>query len=129
MLRQQKSRLEARMAILEDHNRQLEAQLDRLRQLVTSENSNGTANTTNTNGTLQSRWVNNKKLSWALVCKKPLSPLNVSFSGKKQKKLPHLADLAAAANLYFRFLIIGSVLYKLINSPAKLKVNFFFDMT
>jgi len=35
-LRQQRARLEARMAILEDHNRQLEAQLDRLRQLVTS---------------------------------------------------------------------------------------------
>jgi chaperonin cofactor prefoldin len=40
MLRQQKNRLEARMAILEDHNRQLEAQLDRLRQLVTSGNGN-----------------------------------------------------------------------------------------
>ena len=88
MLRQQKSRLEARMAILEDHNRQLEAQLDRLRQLVTSENSNGTANTTNTNGTLQSRWVNNKKLSWALVCTKPLSPLNVSVRGKSKKNCP-----------------------------------------
>merc|ERR1719500_444858 len=35
-LRQQRGRLEARMVILEDHNRQLEAQLDRLRQLVTS---------------------------------------------------------------------------------------------
>ena len=32
--RQQKTRLEARLAIIEDHNRQLEAQLDRLRQLV-----------------------------------------------------------------------------------------------
>lgn len=46
-LRQQKQRLEARMTILEDHNRQLEAQLDRLRQLVTD---SGT-------GTLQSRYV------------------------------------------------------------------------
>jgi len=36
-LRQQKIRLEARMAILEDHNRQLEAQLDRLRQLVSAD--------------------------------------------------------------------------------------------
>ena len=35
-LKQQKSRLEARMTILEDHNRQLEAQLERLRQLVQS---------------------------------------------------------------------------------------------
>ena len=35
-LRQQKARLEARMAIHEDHNRQLEAQLERLRQLVAS---------------------------------------------------------------------------------------------
>ena len=38
-LRQQRTRLEARMAILEDHNRQLEAQLERLRQLVNSEKS------------------------------------------------------------------------------------------
>lgn len=36
-LKQQRTRLEARMAILEDHNRQLEAQLERLRQLVHSE--------------------------------------------------------------------------------------------
>lgn len=34
LLRQHKGRLEARMQILEDHNRQLEAQLMRLRQLV-----------------------------------------------------------------------------------------------
>jgi dystrophin len=40
-LRQQRARLEARMAILEDHNRQLEAQLDRLRQLVTSGEGGG----------------------------------------------------------------------------------------
>ena len=36
-LRQARSRLEARMSIMEDHNRQLEAQLERLRQLVKSE--------------------------------------------------------------------------------------------
>ena len=36
-LGQQRTRLEARMAILEDHNRQLEAQLERLRQLVHSD--------------------------------------------------------------------------------------------
>ena len=34
LLRQHKGRLEARMQILEDHNRQLEAQLLRLRQLL-----------------------------------------------------------------------------------------------
>ncbi len=34
LLRQHKGRLEARMQILEDHNRQLEAQLMRLRQLL-----------------------------------------------------------------------------------------------
>lgn len=34
LLRQHKGRLEARMHILEDHNRQLEAQLQRLRQLL-----------------------------------------------------------------------------------------------
>ena len=33
-LRQHKGRLEARMLILEDHNRQLESQLQRLRQLL-----------------------------------------------------------------------------------------------
>lgn len=33
-LRQHKNRLETRMQILEDHNRQLEAQLQRLRQLL-----------------------------------------------------------------------------------------------
>jgi hypothetical protein len=57
ILRQQKSRLEARMAILEDHNRQLEAQLDRLRQLLATETGlNGNTGRENgTNGTLQSR--------------------------------------------------------------------------
>ena len=35
-VKQQRARLEARMAILEDHNRQLEAQLDWLRQLLHS---------------------------------------------------------------------------------------------
>lgn len=34
LLRQHKGRLEARMQILEDHNRQLENQLQRLRQLL-----------------------------------------------------------------------------------------------
>lgn len=38
LLRQHKGRLEARMQILEDHNRQLEAQLMRLRQLVDEPN-------------------------------------------------------------------------------------------
>ena len=37
MLRQHKGRLETRMQILEDHNSQLEAQLQRLRQLLESE--------------------------------------------------------------------------------------------
>ncbi|XP_014678692.1 PREDICTED: dystrophin, isoform E-like, partial [Priapulus caudatus] len=37
LLRQHKGRLEARMQILEDHNRQLEAQLHRLRQLLAEE--------------------------------------------------------------------------------------------
>lgn len=34
LLRQHKGRLEARMHILEDHNRQLETQLQKLRQLL-----------------------------------------------------------------------------------------------
>lgn len=47
LLRQHKGRLEARMQILEDHNRQLEAQLMRLRQLVDEPNS-GKASTLQT---------------------------------------------------------------------------------
>lgn len=39
LLRQHKGRLEARMQILEDHNRQLEAQLMRLRQLLDEPNA------------------------------------------------------------------------------------------
>ncbi|XP_066986176.1 dystrophin-like isoform X38 [Macrobrachium rosenbergii] len=50
LLRQHKGRLEARMGILEEHNRQLEAQLHRLRQLlgepgVSSPNKSGTLQT------------------------------------------------------------------------------------
>ena len=49
---------------------------------------------------------------------KPRSPPNFSFSGKLQNIfLPHLADLAAAAKLYFRLSIC--VLKKIILSPAK----------
>lgn len=39
LLRQHKGRLETRMQILEDHNRQLEAQLQRLRQLLDEPNA------------------------------------------------------------------------------------------
>ena len=52
-LRQQRARLEARMAILEDHNRQLEAQLERLRQLVHSGGEGGVVE----GGGLQARYV------------------------------------------------------------------------
>ncbi|XP_064473113.1 dystrophin-like isoform X2 [Ornithodoros turicata] len=43
LLRQHKGRLEARMQILEDHNRQLEAQLHRLRQLLDEPSPRGTS--------------------------------------------------------------------------------------
>ena len=48
-LRQHKGRLEARMQILEDHNRQLESQLHRLRNLLEADqrtvtNGNGFSN-------------------------------------------------------------------------------------
>ncbi|XP_017140994.1 dystrophin, isoforms A/C/F/G/H isoform X6 [Drosophila miranda] len=43
LLRQHKGRLEARMRILEDHNRQLEAQLQRLRQLLDEPNGGSSA--------------------------------------------------------------------------------------
>ncbi|XP_057175633.1 dystrophin isoform X1 [Triplophysa rosa] len=43
LLRQHKGRLEARMQILEDHNRQLESQLYRLRQLLHQPELNGTS--------------------------------------------------------------------------------------
>merc|ERR1719370_1601309 len=52
-LRQQRARLEARMAILEDHNRQLEAQLERLRQLVHSGSESGVVEASG----LQARYV------------------------------------------------------------------------
>ena len=52
-LRQQRARLEARMAILEDHNRQLEAQLERLRQLVHSGSESGVVDGSG----LQARYV------------------------------------------------------------------------
>lgn len=45
LLRQHKGRLEARMQILEDHNRQLEAQLMRLRQLLDEPNKATTLQT------------------------------------------------------------------------------------
>ena len=41
LLRQHKGRLEARMQILEDHNKQLESQLHRLRQLLEQVQCNG----------------------------------------------------------------------------------------
>ena len=53
-LTQQRTRLEARMAILEDHNRQLEAQLERLRHLVHGEN--GVAVTSASAG-LQTKYI------------------------------------------------------------------------
>lgn len=56
LLRQHKGRLEARMQILEDHNRQLEAQLMRLRQLL--DEPNGVKATT-----LQTRSVTASQLN------------------------------------------------------------------
>lgn len=41
LLRQHKGRLEARMQILEDHNKQLESQLHRLRQLLEQVDTSG----------------------------------------------------------------------------------------
>lgn len=48
LLRQHKGRLEARMQILEDHNRQLEAQLTRLRQLLDEPSSGAKPSTLQT---------------------------------------------------------------------------------
>jgi chaperonin cofactor prefoldin len=53
LLRQHKTRLESRMQILEDHNRQLEAQLQRLRKLLDEPKTNSPSKT----GTLQSKSV------------------------------------------------------------------------
>lgn len=53
LLRQHKTRLESRMQILEDHNRQLEAQLQRLRQLLDEPKPSSPSKT----GTLQSKSV------------------------------------------------------------------------
>ncbi|KAJ8679608.1 hypothetical protein QAD02_015395 [Eretmocerus hayati] len=59
LLRQHKGRLEARMQILEDHNRQLEAQLHRLRQLLDEPNAASPSKT----GTLQMRSVTASQLA------------------------------------------------------------------
>ncbi|EFX89387.1 hypothetical protein DAPPUDRAFT_190748 [Daphnia pulex] len=58
LLRQHKTRLEARMKILEEHNRQLETQLSRLRQLLDEPGGNGRENSSPAKtGTLQTRSV------------------------------------------------------------------------
>ncbi|XP_031832552.2 dystrophin, isoforms A/C/F/G/H isoform X9 [Nomia melanderi] len=59
LLRQHKGRLETRMQILEDHNRQLEAQLQRLRQLLDEPNASSPSKT----GTLQTRSVTASQLA------------------------------------------------------------------
>ncbi len=41
MLRQHKGRLEARMGLLEEHNRQLEVQLSRLKKLLDHQKNDG----------------------------------------------------------------------------------------
>jgi len=56
LLRQHKTRLEARMKILEEHNRQLETQLGRLRQLLDEQPAGSMASPVKT-GTLQTRAV------------------------------------------------------------------------
>merc|ERR1719391_1713326 len=60
LLRQHKGRLEARMGILEDHNRQLEAQLHRLRQLL---GESGGQSSPNKSGTLQTKSVTASQLA------------------------------------------------------------------
>uniref|UniRef100_A0A0N8BMF8 Dystrophin major muscle n=2 Tax=Daphnia magna TaxID=35525 RepID=A0A0N8BMF8_9CRUS len=58
LLRQHKTRLEARMKILEEHNRQLETQLSRLRQLLDEPGGNSRDNSSPAKtGTLQTRAV------------------------------------------------------------------------
>uniref|UniRef100_A0A8C5A9S0 Dystrophin n=1 Tax=Gadus morhua TaxID=8049 RepID=A0A8C5A9S0_GADMO len=61
LLRQHKGRLEARMQILEDHNKQLESQLHRLRQLLEQVTVNSTIEQSSSTGaaftwTLMIRW-------------------------------------------------------------------------
>ncbi|XP_042882316.1 uncharacterized protein LOC122259537 isoform X3 [Penaeus japonicus] len=60
LLRQHKGRLEARMGILEEHNRQLEAQLHRLRQLL---GEPGGMSSPNKSGTLQTKSVTASQLA------------------------------------------------------------------
>ncbi|CAL4058547.1 unnamed protein product, partial [Meganyctiphanes norvegica] len=60
LLRQHKGRLEARMGILEEHNRQLEAQLHRLRQLL---GEPGGLSSPNKSGTLQTKSVTASQLA------------------------------------------------------------------
>ncbi|KAK8748100.1 hypothetical protein OTU49_016316 [Cherax quadricarinatus] len=60
LLRQHKGRLEARMGILEEHNRQLEAQLHRLRQLL---GEPGGMSSPSKSGTLQTKSVTASQLA------------------------------------------------------------------
>ncbi|CAG0909309.1 unnamed protein product, partial [Cyprideis torosa] len=60
MLREHKGRLEARMRILEDHNKQLETQLKKLRQLLEQQPAPGAGSRT---GTLQTRHVTASQLA------------------------------------------------------------------
>ncbi|TMW54019.1 hypothetical protein DOY81_000887, partial [Sarcophaga bullata] len=65
LLRQHKGRLESRMQILEDHNRQLEAQLQRLRQLLNDPNNGATPGSALNSkpNTLQTRSVTASQLN------------------------------------------------------------------
>lgn len=65
LLRQHKGRLESRMQILEDHNRQLEAQLQRLRQLLNDPTNGATPGSAMNSkpNTLQTRSVTASQLN------------------------------------------------------------------
>ncbi|KAG1936101.1 utrophin [Pimephales promelas] len=67
LLRQHKGRLEARMQILEDHNKQLESQLYRLRQLLHQPELNGTSSS----GSLHQDTAGHPELSASSVSSRP----------------------------------------------------------
>ena len=70
MLREHRNRLENRMVILEEHNRQLESQLSKLKQILEVRNADGTS----------PNWFNSFKLTFKLL--KVYFWLNIPWSSR-----------------------------------------------
>ena len=101
LLRQHKGRLESRMQILEDHNRQLEAQLQRLRQLLNDPNNGATPGSglNSKPNTLQTRSVT-------------ASQLNTDSPAKMNQQNGHYDQNSSELEFLKNFPIIFLLLFK-----------------